>query len=503
MHIAKLRLKAPRDTIPAARHRLENALRLSGMETRRLVLVRQLSLGKLRASQPTRTYQAKVSGRLEEQIGGAVHGASAGASSAGAVWFRSHAEAERIFLALILSGRSPKAWFWKLVIADWPQATPAVWLERQIERARRNPPMTAALAKAVLTRAQRGDLAALVRLLAGIRLPAADALPDLVVHHARAEADRSHAAGATANLSSQQIAALRRAARRVALVQPAIAQAIRIALAQHAPHAARFLARLALSAARPDRLRETSALQVQAQLLCGIAQEMDAPAATGPSAPYESASARADDKAKKASAEQRRDSAEGAQEPQRLDHADDIVASEARYEHASDRPATPVHDTEMRCHKAGLFWLIRLLDWLDFGARFQAHPLGDECQLGAELLCHIEQAFGPDREPQFRGLLDLDSLDPDLAEQLEPTLRRWARDVDKALRRIVGRRLHDLAATPGWALCDGQSLELRFLPDAADIALRRRALDIDPGWVEWLGHSVHYHFTSTALEDAL
>jgi len=33
---------------------------------------------------------------------------------------------------------------------------------------------------------------------------------------------------------------------------------------------------------------------------------------------------------------------------------------------------------------------------------------------------------------------------------------------------------------------------LLFPPAAADIRLRRHALDVDPGWTDWLGLAVRY-----------
>jgi hypothetical protein len=39
---------------------------------------------------------------------------------------------------------------------------------------------------------------------------------------------------------------------------------------------------------------------------------------------------------------------------------------------------------------------------------------------------------------------------------------------------------------------------VRFRLDQADIALRRRALDVDPGWVDWLGLEVTYAYRDEA-----
>jgi hypothetical protein len=42
-------------------------------------------------------------------------------------------------------------------------------------------------------------------------------------------------------------------------------------------------------------------------------------------------------------------------------------------------------------------------------------------------------------------------------------------------------------------------IAIRFPADAADPRLRRLALDVDPGWVPWLGLAIRYHFRDDAV----
>jgi hypothetical protein len=62
------------------------------------------------------------------------------------------------------------------------------------------------------------------------------------------------------------------------------------------------------------------------------------------------------------------------------------------------------------------------------------------------------------------------------------------------LRQTVRRRVHDLVNRPGELGWDEFRIDIRFPVADADLALRRRALDRDPGWTDWLGLSIRYHF---------
>ena len=78
-------------------------------------------------------------------------------------------------------------------------------------------------------------------------------------------------------------------------------------------------------------------------------------------------------------------------------------------------------------------------------------------------------------------------------------LAAWRIGLDRWLRRRVRLRLSDLARRRGWLHLTDATLLVRFPLDAADIRLRRLALDSDPGWVPWLGLTVRYQFRDEPL----
>jgi hypothetical protein len=51
----------------------------------------------------------------------------------------------------------------------------------------------------------------------------------------------------------------------------------------------------------------------------------------------------------------------------------------------------------------------------------------------------------------------------------------------------IARRVAVIAQEPGW-------VEVRLRLDEVDLAVRRAGLDIDPGWVWWLGHVVRFRY---------
>jgi len=106
----------------------------------------------------------------------------------------------------------------------------------------------------------------------------------------------------------------------------------------------------------------------------------------------------------------------------------------------------------------------------------------------------------PADDPVFAAIgLEPADRDAASAEPMARDLTAWRVGLDRWLRRTARIRLVDVATRPGWILNAGEHLRLRYRIDDADIRLRRRALDLDPGWVAWLGQVVHYHYSDQPL----
>jgi hypothetical protein len=72
--------------------------------------------------------------------------------------------------------------------------------------------------------------------------------------------------------------------------------------------------------------------------------------------------------------------------------------------------------------------------------------------------------------------------------------RHWRTGLDRWLRRRARISLAGLVWKPGWLRTIDDRLVVRFPLSAIDLRLRRRALDVDPGWTDWIGLSVRYAF---------
>jgi hypothetical protein len=86
---------------------------------------------------------------------------------------------------------------------------------------------------------------------------------------------------------------------------------------------------------------------------------------------------------------------------------------------------------------------------------------------------------------------------PPEADHCPEWARVWRHGLDRWLRRTARRRLHDLVNRAGELDITGEAVTVHYPPDAADLALRRLALDRDPGWTDWLGLSIRYNFAGT------
>jgi hypothetical protein len=136
---------------------------------------------------------------------------------------------------------------------------------------------------------------------------------------------------------------------------------------------------------------------------------------------------------------------------------------------------------------AGVLLAVRALDRLGLGARIARDPAAAASGFGRHLLRHLaaRARVAPD-DPLFFILTAPDPPPPPAA------LTAWRVGLDRWLRRRARVRLGDLARRRGGLHLADTTLLVRFPLAAADVRLRRLALDVDPGWVPWLGLSVRY-----------
>ena len=163
-------------------------------------------------------------------------------------------------------------------------------------------------------------------------------------------------------------------------------------------------------------------------------------------------------------------------------------------------------------HFAGLLFLVPVLERLGFAEFLEMHPSLLESNFPALLLRFIGARTG--MKPHDPMWLALGEAEPFQFEELrgmpEPARLLLASPAPRAridrpqiawltaLRRWCRRHarvgLISLVRRPGRVATSLTHLDIFFDLAEADLRLRRMALDVDPGWVPWLGRIVRFHY---------
>lgn len=477
MSAARLRIHAQRGAASRVQAATEEALRLAAPDDARLLVLRRLDLGRLSIGAHPVHWAARADGRLREAAAGAVHGATSDAFRAPAVWFRSRDEARALLVAELAAGRTPFAWFWRLAVPDWQGMTLPAWLPVLAAEAERSPARMVALSLAVRRIAETGQLPALV---AAFRMNAVAQVPITVATPAGPGPATEEMAATGPSASVERVLA------RQARLPDAVLRAFRTHWQALPPHhrVAVFLARLALVAASPELAAHPSALAEEARLLL---QSLHAPpasrsAAAAQATPMIGNSQRSVSELSQAPGSQTAAAAVAAAKPS--------PAATNRFDPAPE--VAPVSH-EQPSAAAGLWLLIGPLEQMRLGTWLAARPDLAAAGFGRALLRHIAQRDRVGDDDSVFALL------PEPIFPFDPALLdAWRIGLDRWLRRHTRRRLSDLVHRPGWLAASEATLLVRFRLDQADIALRLRALDVDPGWVDWLGLEVTYAYRDEA-----
>jgi hypothetical protein len=476
--------------------RVEDAMRLADTDDR-LLLLRRLDLGRVPPNASSMQWAMRASERVQAQRTRSVHAMAPGASSADAVWFHSVDEAWMLLLLELAAGRVPTAWFWRLAVQDWNGAPLRVWLPRLIAEALWEPARDAALARTIVRAIAGGALEAIVAALAEAPLP-------VTLRPAKALAGHP-IAGRTAK--EHEIVA--QVHRLLARLDPAVRGGMLRAIADGTAvgPAPVWLLRSAFVAAAPELLGAPD----RSAALCEAAVEIARVPSANRQQPQEFSAADAPPQLRVPGADGRRQAP--APQPTAIEfpRETEAVASvppapvtaagkEARTRAGQHAPApehTPATDAskELSSAAAGLFLLIRPLVLMGL-----PHWLDRDPDLAADgfargLLCAIGHKYrAPADDPVF-AVLDQRSS----AILPDQPLTAWRVGLDRWLRRRARIKLAEVARTRGWISAAHDAITVRFRVEAAELRLWRLALDVDPGWVPFLGLAVRYHYRDTAI----
>jgi hypothetical protein len=489
--VARLAIKAAPGRVGETRMRSEDALRLAVPEDDRLLVLRRLDLGALPARAPPAFWEARVADRLREQRASAVHATQPGAADAAAVWFRSGKEARALLLGLLASGRAPTAWFWRLAIPGWQGASPSDWVASEIAHALLHPKAMPPLARALIAAVEAGEVARVLVWLAQAAAPPA-------MSQSFATPMPSRSPTARAELAQADLVLAPRARQLFARLEPGAARAIRAQLVNAGGTQAgrAWLTRFALVAAAPELAAAPEAISRLAHALqeAILADAVDpAPQVEKGRAPADRVPPRLD-----TSADPVRRTARASDRPKAVEHPVEVKeAPPARDESESSAHAEPEplsdYSRERATKAAGIFLLVRPLWRMNIEPWLADRPDLAAAGFGRTLLLHIARRMRVDVEdPLFALLGESEPTDPAL-------LAAWRIGLDRWLRRNVRRTLADIVNRPGHLIGRDEGIDIRMSPESADIRLRRHALDLDPGWVGWLGLVIRYRYRDGPL----
>lgn len=493
--VRRLALRVPPGHGAAARQRTEDALHLAAPDEARLVILRRLDLGRLPAGAGVEAWSARAAAQLAEQRSRAVHGGQPGAEAADAVWFRSIDEARRLLLLLLASGRPASAWFWRLAVPDWRGVPLSSWLGLWLRVVTDDPPGELALARAVIAAAEAGTLPAIAA-----ALEASAASPGRRAGTAPGRS-RPAAAAAPAPTTARALALIRRHAGTVA---GAIVQAI-AALPPGSPAGA-TLARWAMVAAAPELSGQAGPVDALADALTAhVAAGGDpttirrAPARDIVAAPADTAA----QDAVRASPAAPSSSGRGGDAVPAFVPPSPAHAAGKLHDAPAPPPARPSRalpallpddSLELPSRGAGVLLALRALDRIGLGRRLGEDADAAASGFGRRLLRHIAARARLPPDDALFAVLEVQDV-----AQHDAALQAWRVGLDRWLRRRARTRLAELTGRHGWLLPVDATLLVRFPVASADLRLRRLALDVDPGWVPWLGLSVRYHFSDSPL----
>ena len=204
--------------------------------------------------------------------------------------------------------------------------------------------------------------------------------------------------------------------------------------------------------------------------------------------------------------------------PETLAFSDEIAAIRDKPLRASETAVDVTPEKDASCAGgftpcAGLLFLVPILERLGFADFLAAHPMLLECGFPARLLCSIGALVGLRHDDPLA--LALDEFDPSapptllwemppLAHEilarpaprtsLDSPLPAWRTVLRRWCRREARIGLASLICRPGFVAASRTHLDVTFDVATADPRVRRSALDVDPGWVPWLGRVVRFHY---------
>jgi hypothetical protein len=159
-------------------------------------------------------------------------------------------------------------------------------------------------------------------------------------------------------------------------------------------------------------------------------------------------------------------------------------------------------------------FLVPVLAQLGLPSFLAARPALLEAGFGARLLLAFGRRVGMNDHDPLVGALGADpgdngpavdpsELPPPLLDLLHGRRLRcppntpydlWIAGARRRCRRQIRIGLFSLMVRPARLLASTTYIDVCFTLNQSDLRIRRAGLDLDPGWVSWLGRVVRFHY---------
>jgi len=144
---------------------------------------------------------------------------------------------------------------------------------------------------------------------------------------------------------------------------------------------------------------------------------------------------------------------------------------------------------------AGLVFAVQALERLGIRETLTAQPVLEAYQLPARILWHcVDQLEISHDDPICEFLPTLETVPAGISFGLALIIHAYETTMGLFLDKYARTNLRRLTTYPGQAATTHTHLDVTFDPAQLDIGIRRAGLDIDPGWVPWLGRVVYIHY---------
>jgi hypothetical protein len=142
----------------------------------------------------------------------------------------------------------------------------------------------------------------------------------------------------------------------------------------------------------------------------------------------------------------------------------------------------------------GLLFVIPLLQAAGFAAWLAERPALAAARLPERLLLLLAAHAGLPPDDPIVEWLAATARDAPTAEGAEDACRMWRAGLRGWLARRARLTLRELIVRPALFAVTPTHVDLTFDLAQADLRIRRLGLDVDPGWVAWLGRVVSFHY---------